>query len=422
MSAAAARRRKQLAARRTASGGGGEDGTTGPVQDVVAQQLETLLQSPELEDEATAYEALQLAQSSVRKRVVQGQFDAASNLAHKAALRLLKAHRVSVASQLLALLVQVLRETHAIESTEWLDRMEGLQEAHAAAMTALAPTLSQEERLRLQRLQREWLRTCLAWSSDLGTLHYGHPRLHLLLAQLSWDLSLDQDYNASLDTGGAGGADGDGDDDIEEDWILELQCDAVQHAALAERPDRLLEWLATLPAPTDDQLKAGHTCAPALRDGLLTRAVLTFVTLENLRDANGLIRGYLNTVESRTAADLTKSYTNKDDGLAPSHVMFCCMLVRTCEKDARTGPLYSWLLRSFRRELELLYRPNAVLAHTVKIGKVYFNILPPPSMLNMLENMMGMMGGGGGGMGGMPGGINPAMMQAALAQMQGGMM
>jgi hypothetical protein len=32
-----------------------------------------------------------------------------------------------------------------------------------------------------------------------------------------------------------------------------------------------------------------------------------------------------------------------------------------------------------------------------------------------MENMMGMMGGGGGGGGGM----NPAMLQAAMAQMQG---
>jgi hypothetical protein len=29
------------------------------------------------------------------------------------------------------------------------------------------------------------------------------------------------------------------------------------------------------------------------------------------------------------------------------------MLVRVCEKDTRTGPLYSWLLRSFKKELDL---------------------------------------------------------------------
>lgn len=41
-------------------------------------------------------------------------------------------------------------------------------------------------------------------------------------------------------------------------------------------------------------------------------------------------------------------------------------------------------------------------------------------MMNMMENMMSMMGGGGGGGGGMPGGLNPAMMQAAMAQVQQG--
>ena len=77
----------------------------------------------------------------------------------------------------------------------------------------------------------------------------------------------------------------------------------------------------------------------------------------------------------------------------------------TCASE---GP--TWLMKSFRRELDLMIKPQVVQSYLTKIGKVYFNIQPPPSMMSMMENMLG-----GGGMGG----INPAMMQAAMAQMQG---
>jgi hypothetical protein len=127
-----------------------------------------------------------------------------------------------------------------------------------------------------------------------------------------------------------------------------------------------------------------------------------------------LVRAYLRQIEKRDTDYLTKSYTSKDDGQAPSHLIFCCMLIRICEKDPRTGPLFSWLLRSFKRELDGLYKVQIIQSYTVKIGKIYFNIQPPPSMMNMLENMMGSMGGGAG-----PAGINPAMMQAMMQNMGG---
>jgi hypothetical protein len=220
-------------------------------------------------------------------------------------------------------------------------------------------------------------------------------RLQELLAQQCWDLSkIIEKEN-------------------EEDELIELKTDAVTHMALAEKPEQIVDWLKTLLPPTDKQTATGHTCAPADRDALLTRAVLCLCAVENLRDANTLVRSYIEKVEERTVDDLTKSYVSKDDGKAPSHIIFCCMLLRVCEKDSRTGPLYSWLLRSFKRELEGLFKTQIVMSYTTKIGKIYFNIQPPPSMMNTLENMMGMMGGGGGGAGGM----NPAMMQAMMQGM-----
>jgi hypothetical protein len=74
--------------------------------DPVSAQLQKLLtDEPEaLAEEATAYEALQLAQSQVRKKVHAGEFAEAVDLACSASLTILQQGRVSVASQLMTLL------------------------------------------------------------------------------------------------------------------------------------------------------------------------------------------------------------------------------------------------------------------------------------------------------------------------------
>ena len=125
------------------------------------------------------------------------------------------------------------------------------------------------------------------------------------------------------------------------------------------------------------------------RDCLFTRAILVFIAVQNLRDANALLKSYISLTKVDMSA-LAKSYINKNDGKAPTHIMFCTMLLQICEKD-RAGPLFQWLLRSFSYDLNQM-KPD-VKAYTTKIGRVYFNIQPPPSMFNMMENMMSMMGG-----------------------------
>lgn len=373
MSAAAARRRKQMAARQLEG-------------DPVEKKLKTLLEGSE--DEPTAYEALQLAQSQVRKCVHGLKFAEAADLAYTSSLILLKNKKVSVASQLLDLLVDVLKETHTDVTDTWIAR---ITELSVAQNQALADSeLSEVETNRLLRLQREFLRKCVSWSSDLGTIRFGNPKLQELLGDQCWTVPAKDDE--------------DGED------RHSIMCDAVQAMCLAEQPLKIAEWLKTLPAPTVAELKLGHVCPPADRDALLTRAILLFIAMENLRDGNILMRTYMSEIEERNVDAMTQSYMKKDDGLAPTHFVFCCMMLRICEKDSRTGPLYTWLMKSFRRELDLMTKPQSVQSMLTKIGKVYFNIQPPPSMMSMMENMLG-----GGGMGGM----NPAMMQAAMAQMQG---
>jgi hypothetical protein len=386
MSASAARRKKQLLARKK------QQQEAESETDAVSAQLQKLLQDDALSEEATAYDALQLAQSQVRKKVHAGDRSGASDLAYEASLAFLKNGRVSVASQLLTVLANVLRETHMEETEGLVDQLVALNKAYQEAMAGQTGV----EACRLHRLQRDWLRRCVQWSSELGPIRFGQMRLQELLAQQCWLLSQVIEK------------------ENEEDELMELKTDAVTHMALAEKPDQIVDWLKTLPKPTEEETKTGHDCAPAEREALLTRAVLCLCAIENLRDANTLVRAYIEKVEERESDELTKSYVSKEDGKAPSHIIFCSMLLRVCEKDPRTGPLFSWLLRSFKRELEGLYKQQIVQSYTTKIGKIYFNIQPPPSMMNMLENMMGMMGGGGGGAGA---GINPAMMQAMMQNM-----
>jgi Golgi to ER traffic protein 4 len=408
MSAAAARRRKQLAKKQEAA-------ATATESDAVARQLQELLEDKSEETaEETAYEALQLAQSLVKKRAKAKDAAGATELAYSSALTILeKKNRVSVASQLLVLLLDVFTELHVEETEDWLTKLEVLHSAHQVALEESRASMSPIEVIRLQRLQRDWLRRCVHWSSEYGTIRFGHFKLQELLGNQSWALATLLQSQGDATEGQAPGAA----DDDDEDDIMDARCDAVIHMALAEQPEVIAKWLATLPAPTTAETKAGHVCPPGVRDALFTRAVLCMCAMENLRDANVLVQKYI-TVESRDLkTNLIKSYVDKDDGVAPSHLVFAAALLRVCEKDARTGPLFSWLLRSFKKELDRLHKPQIVLSYTTKIGKVYFNIQPPPSMMSMMENMMNMMGGGGAP-GGMPGGINPAMMQAAMAQMQ----
>lgn len=409
MSAAAARRRKQRAAK---------SGDSDPVQ----VRLDALLKDPSLTEEAVAYEALQLAQSSVRRNVKIGNFAQATEVAYSSSLTLLtKSGRVSVSSQLLMGLVQVLTETHTACTQKWVDRFTELDAAYRAALEA-DTNMDSAERGRLQRLHQQFLIKGLKWSNDLGDVRHGSLGMHSLLADQCWNMSCDEAViGTEAERQDAAASD---QDEEEENLEIELRYDAVTHYALAEKSSTIIEKLKTLGAPTDEEMKMGHECPPAQRDALLTRAVLVLLAIENLRDATKLISSFWKDIETRSPDVLKKSYLDKADGKAPSHVMFVSMLLRICEKDVKTAPLFTWLVRNFGVELGTMHQSSVIKTYTTKIGRVYFDIQPPPSMMGMMEQMMGMMGGGGGmggpgGMGGM-GGMNPAMMQAAMQAMQGG--
>lgn len=450
MSAAAARRKKQLTARHAAAhhvtsiigSAGVVDGAPPPPPpsisaanegtdaDPVRLRLGALLYDPTtLSQESVAYEALQLAQSVVRRYIKSGSYDKATNAAYTASLALLTVGgRVAVCSQLLTVLVNVLNETHTPPTAagdDWMVQITELDNAHQRALNA-DTVMSPDERGRLQRLQLQFLRKIVKWSADCGSIKYGIAEYHALLANHAWRMSCDATVVGNDGRGikrenhvnvidGEEDEDGDGLD-------INLRNTAVTHYAFAGGEiitSILLDKLHSLPAPTSEEIASNHTCPPSQRDALLTRAVLVLLSIENLRDATLLVRSYLSSIEGpagRTAEILSRSYLDKTDGVAPSHVMFCCMLLRICEKDAKTAPLFTWLVRNFGNELGTMVAPDSIRAYTTRIGRVYFDIVPPPSMMSMMENMFS-----GGGMGGMPGGgMNPAAMMQAMQAMQGG--
>jgi len=409
MSAAAARRRKQLAKKAALQS---KDGI-----DPITEQLNNLL-SPSNADanngilpESTAYEALQLAQSQVRKSVNSGEYTKATvTYAHEVIITLLQYKKAAVASQLMHLLIQTLSETHTECSEEWISRLIKIQELYEPAVQVVESPVEQR---RLRRLQAKFLKGALSWSEALGNVRFGACEIQEVLGEHYW-------YMASLEAKDDGSLAEEEDEEEKDDFSLAaLYSEAVTHLSLAEKPQVLLAKLKSLPDPTPEEIKAGHECSPAIRDSCLTRSVLAMIAVENIRDAHFLLTSYLTECESRPLDELKTSYMNKKDGKAPSHVVFLSMLLSMVLKDKKTGPLFSWLLKSFNSELIRMHKAEMVRAYTTKIGRVYFDILPPPSMLSTLENMMGMMGGGGLGGPGQMGGMNPAMMQAMMQNMGG---
>lgn len=397
MSASAARRRKQKALK--AASGGAEP---------VSSRLNSLIGAGAV-DESTAYEALQLAQSQVRRLIKTGQYKEGVEAAYDVSLTLLEKHgRVSVASQLMTELVRALLECHIPCTDDWVTKLTTLSQAYVQALEGI--TSGDVERNRLSRLHLKFLRSALRWSDLCGLVRFGALGVHELVGNHSWRLS--QIDHSSVD---------DEDDDEQYDYnAVGLKCEAVTHLALAENPLAIGALLQEqCPDPTKEELAAGHDSPPALRDVLLTRAILVLASVENLRDAHTLLQYYLKH-HAKSEEELKVSYMSKTDGLAPNHAIFNSMLISICTKDEKTAPLFNWLLRSFQSELSKMYKPDLLKAYTTRIGRIYFNIQPPPSMLSTIENMMGMMGGGGGGMGGggMPP-INPQMMQQMMQSMGG---
>jgi len=118
---------------------------------------------------------------------------------------------------------------------------------------------------------------------------------------------------------------------------------------------------------------------PSERELFLTRCVLYYLRVGNLRDANAMRDTFL-----QLGGEI-------DSPLA----RFVKYLLLTAERDAQ--PLFLTLVDKYRPAL--VQRDPELMDLVTEVGHRFFNIQPPQNpMQEMMKNMMGLGGGGGGGM------------------------
>lgn len=379
MSAAARRRAKQLQKRNT-------NGTT---EDAISTQLRTLLNSEANLDEATAYEALQLAQSVIRKSVKAGDGAKLMDIAMSSVQKLIASCSspsssssgsktiggvlIGMVSQLLVQTTEAMLEVRLSVNEESLGTIMSMDDLFYKQLSLLRSESAasgsnnderslSEENAKIQLKQRcKYLQKAIRWSDFMGDVRYGHAQLHSLIATALWEVT---EYG-----------------------------DSVSHSALAEEPAVINERLVKL--DNDNE-----------KDVLLCRAVLVMLTTENMRDANELCKLFIASEQgaksSRNFDKFASEFLSKESK-QKSYVIFATSVLGICEREKKAGALYTWLLGKFQAYLQ---KKPELLPYTTKIGQIYFNIQPPPSMLKQMESMMAMMGGLGGA-GGMPGMFPP---------------
>ena len=350
MSAAVARRRKQLLQKQKQQQ---QQNTSSNGNDAVSTNLKRLL-SEEL-SESTAYEALQLAQSLLRKAVQTGKEDAVLEVTKSLCSKLLvgvnainnSVYYIGMASQMLVEATSAMLEVRLMANPDNVQNFAELDAMFTAALSNLSERDAIQEKQRVKYLQK-----AVKWSDLMGTVRYGDLKMNALLAEALWIV---------------GG---------------EMRGDSVNHAALAEEPSIIVDRLMSCDDLKEKEME---------RDILLTRAVLVFGAVENLRDANAILQQYMDADKSRDFDKLAAQFLSKEVKVK-CHVIFCTSIVGILEREKKAGALYTWLLGKFQGYLQ---RNPELLPYTTKIGKIYFNIQPPPSMLSQMENMMAMMGGMG---------------------------
>uniref|UniRef100_A0A7S1BUX6 Uncharacterized protein n=1 Tax=Corethron hystrix TaxID=216773 RepID=A0A7S1BUX6_9STRA len=222
---------------------------------------------------------------------------------------------------------------------------------YVAALSAL-PSPSDED----HDHHGAFLRDAVRYTDLLGSVRHGDPRVHAALSRAAFD----------------GGR-----------WQ-----EGVTHGVYAEEPQEVARRLQKdVGLREEGEGPAGDRPA----DVALTVAVTMFLALENMRDATQCVRTYLEE-DDRPTNKLTSSFlTSKSN---TNYVTFCTSLISICETENKQW--FHWLTGGSQCGKKLMDQNKGLVPYITKIGKVYFNVQPPPTMMSMMENMMGMMGGMGG--------------------------
>lgn len=264
---------------------------------------------------SSAYEALQLYKSRAirykQKDNIMGAIEAASHGA-----KCLLSHSYTTAGAELATLVVDLMDEACMEITP----------SNRSIISDIDAAYPPDSPLRV-----DFLRAAVKASIAHGQREFGDQQLHLRLANCLWEV---KDKNA------------------------------VYHFVLSEEPEQLAQKIDTT-YPTAENV--------ALRERNLTLAILHFLALENLRDANELFRCY---------KKVTKA---KGLPLESELMTFCDYLLQVTRRDA--APLFKALVNAYAPALNFDESAGSLLMGP--IAQRLFNIQPKSNpMMSMLQNLL----------------------------------
>jgi hypothetical protein len=225
------------------------------------------------------------------------------------------------------------------------------------------------------RQRKVFLEACLKWSQNCGSVLYGDLELHDACAVACEAMrlvivknSLGSPNSSSSRKKIVHGKQIDESEEKEGQLIETI----VWHLALAENPVAIHELMRMI------RKEGGGELQDVVH--IMTLAVLIFLAVENLRDANILVDLF------KATNDDTALVTNILTNAKPNLITFNIMLLQLCERDAGVANLYKWCMQNVGGN-DL--RHPAYAPYMTKVGQIYFNIQPPPDMLTSIMNMFG---------------------------------
>ncbi|CAM9209765.1 unnamed protein product [Chrysoparadoxa australica] len=273
---------------------------------------------------------------------------------------------VDSATELAELMVEILsdnrmratdeRKAQLLRIDDWYSRIQsGTVELHGKG--------SEAGLARAAKLQVRFMKGAAKWAGKEGPYLCGDPGMHARLGIALFEIGEEDSGAKSLVVG--------------------------------EKPLELFELLwKSGQGATDKQ-------TTSLRQVRLCRATLHFASIGNLRDANRFHAAYIAKLgeQGKSSGGGGKKGNKKSKSACgqPPLAVFCTQLLRACEYDA--PPLFQKLAQTYQGELKA---DPSLTKYLHGIGKTYFKIQPPPSMMTQILQMMGGMPGTGvGGMQGM---------------------
>ena len=362
-----------------------------------------------------AYEALQLYRSrAIRYKTKNDTVNAIATLNQGAKALFLNSYK-NAGSELANLLIDFLTEFNSTATTTQIDMLLELNSLFELKGTVDQAATSNNEKEEFNHNhfsnRLEFLKNSVKWSVKCGQYELGEPRIHVALGQCLWQTACPQLPTSSSATSAAVST------GAMETYNKNLQfyhvnrSSAIYHLVCGESPYHLNQIIQSIEITTFNDTNDAQIAQKGIitKDRALTLGVLTFLSLDNLKDANELLNYYRmslaaimenNTTpnEKRSASPPNKkkggngsnSTGNSDDfqfAIESPLETFCRYLLLTCQRDAQA--LFKTLVNTYAKVLDFDENVPALL--TGPIGLKFFGIqqkVQVNPMMNMLQQML----------------------------------